>query len=246
MTEHQIASHQEWLEARRDLLDREKAHTRARDALSAARRALPWVRVEKSYVFDTPDGPRDLAGLFGDKSQLIVKHFMFGPDWTEGCVGCSFLSDHLDGQPLRHLARQDVAYVAVSRAPLPMIAAFRRRMGWSFPWVSSFGSDFNYDFGVSFTPEQQAAGADYNYRAGTPGSDEMTGMSVFARDAAGAVFHTYSCYARAGEAVLGVYALLDLTPRGREEGVRGNLMDWVRLHDRYGAAAPDDCCAGTP
>ena len=241
MTEPRIASRQEWLEARRALLEREKAHTRERDALAAVRRALPWVRVDKRYSFDTPDGTRDLAGLFGDKSQLIVKHFMFGPDWTDGCVGCSFLSDHLDGQPLRHLAQRDVAYVAVSRASLPMITAFRDRMGWSFPWVSSFGSDFNHDFGVSFTPQQQRDGAEYNYRAGLPGSDEMTGMSVFARDGAGAVFHTYSCYARAGEAVLSVYALLDLTPRGREETLRGNLSEWVRHHDRYADAAAD-CC----
>ncbi len=219
MDTHQVVSSQEWQDARVRLLAREKELTRLRELISAERRALPWVRVTKPYVFDTPDGARTLAELFDGRSQLIVKHFMFGPDWEEGCVGCSFLSDHLDGWPLTHR--------------------------WRFRWVSSFGSDFNRDFHVTFTAEDLTAGTGfYNYRVQPVQSDEMTGMSVFFRDPSGAVFHTYSCYARSSEAVLGIYALLDLTPKGREETINGNLTDWVRHHDRYGeAAAPDDCCA---
>jgi predicted dithiol-disulfide oxidoreductase (DUF899 family) len=235
--EPRVVSRDEWVAARQALLVREKALTRARDEVSALRRQLPWVRVDKPYVFDTLEGPKTLGDLFAGRSQLIVYHFMFGPGWREGCVGCSLLSDHLDG-PLRHLQHRDVAFTAISRAPLAEIEPFRLRMGWKFRWVSSNGSDFNYDFHVSFTPEQLASGrVYYNFQdAPTNGtSEEASGTSVFYRDESGEVFHTYSSYGRGGEGHLGVYHLLDLTPHGRDEHVRGNLTDWVRHHDRYGA-----------
>ena len=231
--EHAVVAREDWLVARRALLEKEKALTRMRDALSAERRALPWVRVEKASAFDAPDGRKTLADLFDGRSQLIVKHFMFAPGWGEGCVGCSFESDHVEGA-LVHLENHDVSYVAVSRAPLAEIEPFRRRMGWRFRWVSSFGSDFNYDFNVSFTPEEVAAGRGfYNYRVDDVPAEELSGFSVFHKDASGGVFHTYSAYGRGAEEVLGTYMLLDLTPRGRNESPRGNLTDWVRHHDRY-------------
>jgi predicted dithiol-disulfide oxidoreductase (DUF899 family) len=236
MTQHQMVTRDEWIAARKELLAKEKEFTRLRDQLSEKRRALPWVKVEKPYVFDGPDGPETLAELFGGHSQLIVKHFMLGPGWSEGCVGCSFELDHVDGI-LDHLAQRDVAYVAVSRAPFAEIEPFRKRMGWHVKWVSSFGSDFNYDFDVSFTPAEIAAGEGYyNYAKGKVPIDEMSGRSVFYKDADGAVFHTYSSYGRGGEDFLGTYRLLDIVPKGRDEtGPRGNLSDWVRHHDRYGA-----------
>jgi len=234
MQQHQIVSRDAWLTARRQLLIREKELTRLRDQLSAERRALPWVKMEKPYVFDGPHGKQTLADLFDGRSQLIVKHFMFGPDWPEGCVGCSFESDHVGGA-LVHLEHHDVTYVAVSRAPLPRIEEFKRRMGWRFNWVSSFGNDFNYDFHVSFTPEQAARGeVYYNYEMRPFQADEMSGRSVFYKDAAGDVFHTYSSFGRGGEIHLGTYHFLDITPKGREETINGNLTDWVRHHDRYG------------
>jgi predicted dithiol-disulfide oxidoreductase (DUF899 family) len=234
-TGHRIVTREEWLAARRGLLASEKALTRLRDRLSEERRALPRVRVEKLYRFDTPAGPRTLAELFEGRSQLIVNHFMFGPSWPEGCVGCSFGADHLEGA-LVHLAQRDVAYVAVSRAPLAAIEAFKRRMGWRFSWVSSLGSDFNFDFHVSFTSEEVAVGRGfYNYEVREILGEEVSGLSVFARDASGDVFHTYSTYARGGEELLGTYVLLDLTPKGRDEGPDGNLTRWVRHHDRYDA-----------
>jgi len=237
MTQHQIVTRDEWLAARKELLVKEKAFTRLRDRLGAERRTLPWVKVEKQYVFDGPDGQETLAGLFGGRSQLIVKHFMLGPGWSEGCVGCSFEMDHVDGI-LVHLAQRDVGYVAVSRAPWPEIAAFRERMGWHIKWVSSHGSDFNYDFNVSFTADQMAKGeAYYNFGMQHVPIDELSGRSVFFKDANGDIFHTYSSYGRGGEDVLGAYRLLDIVPKGRDEtGPRGNLSDWVRHHDRYGAA----------
>ena len=236
MQTHEITTREAWLDARKALLDEEKALTRASDALAAKRRALPWVRVEKDYVFEGPDGPVRLADLFGEKSQLIVQHFMFGPGWGEGCVGCSFLSDGVDAV-LPHLMQKDVAYVAVARAPFAELDAFRRRMGWSFKWVSSGDGPFNYDFGVSFTREQIEAGeAVYNYEATNPPIEDLSGVSVFIKDEAGRIFHTYSQYGRGGEGLLTTYGLLDLTPLGRqEEDGRGNLSDWVRHHDRYGA-----------
>jgi predicted dithiol-disulfide oxidoreductase (DUF899 family) len=241
MQHHNIVSRAEWLVARKQLLQKEKEFTRLRDQLSAERRGLPWVRVEKPYVFDGPNGKQTLADLFDGRSQLVVKHFMFGPDWTDGCVGCSFEVDHIEGA-LVHLEHHDVSYVVVSRAPLEKIEAFKRRMGWRFKWVSSYGSDFNYDFHVSFTPEEIAKGeAYYNYELRDVGIDEMSGRSVFYREAAGDIFHTYSSYARGGEMFLGSYAVLDIMPKGRDETVNGNLTDWVRHHDRYDDAS-GSCC----
>jgi predicted dithiol-disulfide oxidoreductase (DUF899 family) len=231
--DHAVVSREEWLTARRALLEKEKAQTRMRDALAAERRALPWVRIEKEYVFDTRDGRKTLADLFDGRSQLIVKHFMLAPGWGEGCVGCSFECDHVEGA-LVHLENHDVSYVAVARAPLPEIEAFRKRMGWRFRWVSSFGSDFNYDLHVSFTPEEVAAGRGfYNYRLDEVTVEELSGFSVFYKNEQGEVFHTYSAYGRGAEEVLGTYMLLDLTPKGRNESPRGDLTDWVRHHDRY-------------
>jgi predicted dithiol-disulfide oxidoreductase (DUF899 family) len=244
MQHHQVVSHEAWLAARQELLRQEKEMTRQRDRLSAARRALPWVRVEKPYAFDAPQGEVTLGGLFDGRSQLIVKHFMFGPDWQEGCVGCSFHADHIDGAR-QHLEQHDVTLVAVARAPLPRIEAFKRRMGWRFPFVSSFASDFNFDFQVSFRPEDIAHGqVYYNYAMRDFQSDEMSGTSVFYRDADGAIFHTYSSYARGNEPLLGAYSYLDLTPKGRDEAINGNLTDWVRHHDRYATMAPA-CCHGS-
>ncbi|MGN6283893.1 MAG: DUF899 domain-containing protein [Afipia sp.] len=243
MQPHKIVSQAEWLDARKALLAKEKEYTRLRDQISAARRALPWVKVDKDYVFDAPEGKMTLAELFGGKSQLIVNHFMLGPGWKDGCIGCSFGADHVEGA-LVHLAQRDVAYVAVSRAPLAEIEAYRKRMGWHFAWVSSFGSDFNYDFHVSFTPEQLAKGkAEYNYDMIDPGIDELPGTSVFAKDDTGAVFHTYSSFGRGGEEVLSTYMLLDMTPKGRDEhGPHHSLMDWVKRHDEYGTSGKSDSC----
>ena len=235
---HKIVSRGEWLEARKAHLAREKAFTRQRDELSRERRELPWVKVEKDYVFDGPHGKETLADLFGGKSQLIVYHFMFGPEWEEGCPYCSFLLDNTDGA-LVHLEQRDVTFVAVSRAPLSKIEAFKRRMGWRFKWVSSYGGDFNYDYHVSFTNDEMATGRIY-YNFDTidlqsvGGTDELFGISVFCKTGDGDIFHTYSSYARGGDALLGTYQWLDLTPRGRDEtGPRGNLTDWVKHHDRY-------------
>jgi len=233
-----VVSQAEWLGARRELLAREKQHTRQLDALNALRREMPWVKVGKSYIFDGPNGKVSLAELFDGRSQLIVRHFMFGPGWKEGCVGCSFGSDQVEGA-LVHLRHHDVTYVAVSRAPIQEIEAFKKRMGWSFPWVSSFSNDFNFDYHVSFTPEQLAAGkAFYNFeeRELPYPSEEVSGVSVFCQDAAGDLFHTYSCYARGDEGGLTAYFYLDLTPKGRNEtGPTFTLADWVRHHDRYDA-----------
>jgi predicted dithiol-disulfide oxidoreductase (DUF899 family) len=246
MQTHRIVSRDEWLAARTALLAKEKEFTHARDRLSAARRTLPWVKVDKDYVFDTAEGKRTLAELFDGRSQLIVYHFMLAPGWKDGCIGCSFLVDHIDGA-LAHLAQRDVAFVTVSRAPLAEIEAYKARMGWHFRWVSSYGSDFNYDFHVSFRPEEIASGhVPYNYQTISADIEEMPGASVFAKDAGGAVYHTYSTFARGLENVLGTYALLDMTPKGRDEhGPRGDLSDWVKRHDEYGAAEPQSCCGGS-
>jgi predicted dithiol-disulfide oxidoreductase (DUF899 family) len=229
-----IVFHDEWLAARKRLLIKEKELTRLRDQLAAERRGLPWVKVEKPYVFDGPDGKQTLADLFGGRSQLIIKHFMLGPGWSEGCVGCSFELDHIDGI-LVHLEHRDVSYVAVSLASLPQIEAFKQRMGWRIKWVSSSGSDFNYDFHVSFRPDEITKGEGYyNYEMRKIGIDELSGRSVFYKDVNGDIFHTYSSYGRGGEDMLGTYRLLDLVPKGRDEtGPNGNLSDWVRHHDRY-------------
>lgn len=226
---HPIVSQDEWLAARKALLQREKEFTHARDALSAARRALPWVKVEKAYVFDGPDGKETLAELFAGRSQLVVYHFMLGPDWDEGCKSCSFWADNYNGIDV-HLAHRDVTLIAVSRAPLAKIEAFKKRMGWSFKWVSSFGNDFNRDFHVSFTPEELKGDVYYNYEMGRFPADEAPGVSVFAREG-DAVYHTYSCYARGLDILNGAYNILDLVPKGRDEG--GQNMAWLRHHDRY-------------
>jgi predicted dithiol-disulfide oxidoreductase (DUF899 family) len=242
--QHQIVQPEQWTAAREQLLAQEKQLTRMRDQVAAQRRELPWVKVDKTYVFDGPNGKETLADLFDGRSQLVVRHFMFGPGWGEGCVGCSFWSDHLDGA-LVHLEHRDVTVVVVSRAPLAEIQAFQRRMGWRFKWVSSYGSSFNYDYGVSFTPEQLAAGkVNYNYGVTANAGEEMPGLSVFYKDADGAIAHTYSSYARGNEPMLGTYTILDLTPKGRNEtGPRGNLTDWVRLHDRYDVDSGTCCTA---
>jgi predicted dithiol-disulfide oxidoreductase (DUF899 family) len=231
--QHTVVSAEEWIAARKRLLAKEKEFTRLRDELTAQRLALPWEKVEKSYVFDGPNGRETLADLFSGRSQLLVTHFMFGPDWEQGCVGCSFGMDHLD-PIIDHLAQKDVTCVAVSRAPYAKIAPFKKRMGWRIKWVSSHGSDFNFDFHVSFTPEEVARGdAIYNYERGAVGVDELSGRSVFYRDEAGAIFHTYSSFGRGGEDVLGTYRFLDIVPKGRAEAPGENLSDWVRHHDRY-------------
>ena len=231
--QHRIVSRDEWLTARKAHLAKEKELTRLRDQLSAERRELPWVKVEKPYVFEGPEGKLTLADLFDGRSQLIVKHFMFGPHWEEGCVGCSFEVDHVGGA-LMHLEHHDVSYALVSRAPLAKIEAFKNRMGWRVKWLSSYGNDFNYDFHVSFRPEEIGKGeVYYNYEMRKFQSDEMSGRSVFYKDPAGDIFHTYSSFARGGEPFLGTYSYLDITPKGRDETVNGNLTDWVRHHDRY-------------
>ena len=235
--QHRIVSRDQWLQERTALLAQEKELTRLRDRLAAERRALPWVKVEKTYVFDTPTGKAALSDLFDGRSQLIVKYFMLAPGQKEGCVGCSFEADHVEGT-LVHLQNHDVSYVVVARAPLDEIDAFKRRMGWSFRWVSSFGSDFSYDFNASFAPSQLANGtAFYNYRTGPVPLEDLSGNSVFYKDDTGQVFHTYSTFGRGLEEVLGTYMFLDITPNGRNEnGPNHSLADWVRHHDRYGAA----------
>jgi len=234
MMHNRIVTRDEWLAARKAHLAKEKELTHLRDQLSAERRELPWVRIEKNYVFDGPNGKETFAQLFDGRSQLIIQHFMFGPGWKEGCVGCSFSVDHIEGA-LVHLEHHDVSYVAVSRAPLPEIAAFKKRMGWRLKWVSSYGSDFNYDFHVSFKPEEIEKGeAYYNYEIRKVGIEELSGRSVFYKDENGDIFHTYSSYARGGDLMLGTYNILDLMPKGRNEtGPNHNLTDWVRHHDCY-------------
>jgi predicted dithiol-disulfide oxidoreductase (DUF899 family) len=213
-----------------------------RDEIARARRDLPWERVAKDYAFDVPEGRRSLADLFEGRRQLLVQHFMLGSGWEQGCPSCSFMADHTDGMNV-HLAHRDVTFVAISRAPLAEIERFRRRMGWQFEWVSSNGSDFNYDFRVSFTPEERARGeVAYNYGVWPFLSEELPGVSVFYQDGAGEVFHTYSTYGRGVEVMMGTYNLLDLTPKGRDEG-DGAGMEWVRHHDRYEPApAKSSCC----
>lgn len=233
--EHRVVSREEWLDERSQLLAKEKAFTRLRDELGAERRALPWVKIEKEYTFDTPTGRRTLSDLFGGRSQLFIKHFMLGPGQRDICVGCSFELDHVIGI-LVHLEHHDVAYAAVSRAPIEEIEEVRKRMGWQMPWVSSSHSDFNYDFHVSFTPEEIAAKrAYYNFRWIDPkGTADLPGNSVFYKDATGQIYHTYSVFGRGGEDFLGAYRYLDVMPRGRNEnGPAHSLTDWVRLHDEY-------------
>lgn len=228
-----IVSQAEWLAARKEFLRKEKEFTRLRDQLSRERRELPWEKVEKKYVFDGPGGKESLGDLFCGKSQLIIYHFMFGPEWKEGCPSCSFIMDHTDGA-LVHLAQRDVSFAAVSRATLPQIEAFKKRMGWHFKWVSSNQNDFNRDYHVSFTKDELAKGkVYYNYDMLEFPSEEAPGLSVFYKDPAGDIFHTYSTYARGTEAALGTYNYLDLVPKGRDEEALAFTMSWLRHHDRY-------------
>jgi predicted dithiol-disulfide oxidoreductase (DUF899 family) len=232
VTQNPVVSREEWLEARRALLLREKEATHLRDKVNAERMELPWVKVDKDYTFETPQGPKSLAELFDGRSQLMVYHFMFGPEWEAGCPGCSFLADHLDGT-LPHLNHHDVTLVAVARAPLAKIEAYKQRMGWKFPWVSSFGSDFNFDYHVSFTPEDLAKDkVFYNFSPIAPSdaNDELPGLSAFYRNEKGEVFHTYSSYARGAEEILGTLMILDHAPKGRNED---STMDFVKRHDEY-------------
>jgi predicted dithiol-disulfide oxidoreductase (DUF899 family) len=237
MQSHPVVSREKWIEARKALMAKEKELTRARDALSEARRELPWIRVDKDYVFDGVDGEMHLADLFKGRSQLIVQHFMFAPEWNEGCKSCSFWADGYE-RMTPHLAARDTTLVAVSRAPLAKLVAFKQRMGWTFDWLSSTGSDFNYDYAVSFTPEQIKSGAKtYNFGTSGFGAAEAPGISVFYRNEAGEIFHTYSCFARGLDMMNAAYHYLDLTPLGRHEEGLPYPMDWVRLRDKYEPAA---------
>jgi predicted dithiol-disulfide oxidoreductase (DUF899 family) len=236
---HKIVSRDEWVAARKAHLKNEKALTRMRDLVSAERRALPWVKVEKNYVFDTPSGKKTLAELFGRNSQLIIHHFMWRWDLDQGCPSCSLEADHAEGA-IVHLENHDVSYVRVSRAPLAKLEAYKKRMGWSAKWVSSYGSDFNYDYHVSFTPEELAKGeVYYNYAMTKDGFDELPGLGVFYKDEQGTVFHTYSSYARGNEEVIGAFIFLDATPKGRNET---EIMDWVKRHDEYEDAGQISAC----
>ena len=231
--EHEVVSPREWIATRKELLRKEKEFTRLRDEVSQQRRELPWEKVEKQYVFDGPGGKETLADLFGGRSQLIVYHFMFGPGWEAGCPSCSYLADHFDGS-LVHLANRDVTLVVVSRAPMAQIEAFKKRMGWRFKWVSSFGNDFNHDYHVSFTKEEMANGkVNYNYDILEFPSEEAPGASVFYKNGGGELFHTYSSYARGLDILVGAYNFLDLVPKGRDEDGLAFSMAWVRHHDRY-------------
>ena len=232
-TQHKIVSPDKWLYARKELLQKEKEFTRAYDRLRAERLALPWAEVTKNYVFDSVNGKVSLADLFDGRSQLIIQHFMLGPDWNEGCVGCSFGADHAQAA-LIHLNNHDVSYVAVSRAPVEKIEAFKKRMGWTFPWVSSLNNDFNFDFHVSFRPEDIIDGkVYYNYNMQPYGGNEAPGESTFYKDEDGNIFHTYSVYARGGENQLTTYMLLDIAPKGRNEDELSGMTSWVRHHDKY-------------
>lgn len=228
-----VVSREHWLKGRLELLEKEKAHSRARDELTRERQALPWVKLEKDYTFEGPDGPVSLSDLFGDQSQLIVQHFMFDPEWDEGCKSCSFMADHIDPSVV-HLANRDTAFAVVSRAPLEKLLAYKKRMRWSFNWVSSFDNDFNRDFHVSFTDDEVESGkGQYNFREGASFPvREAHGISVFAKDDAGRVYHTYSVYGRGVENVMTAYDLLDMVPKGRDEG--GRNMYWLRRKDEYG------------
>ncbi|OJU83225.1 MAG: thioredoxin [Shinella sp. 65-6] len=239
---HEIVSRQAWLAARKALLALEKEETKLRDRVRAERLALPWVKVDKAYTFDTPQGRRTLAELFDGRSQLIVYHFMYGPDWDAGCPGCSFMADHIDGM-LPHLNNHDVTMIAASRAPLEKLEAYRKRMGWKFPWVSSHGSDFNFDYHVSFTKEELASGKvmdNYRETDAADAHDELPGLSAFFKDGEGTVYHTYSDYARGGEEALGTLMILDRAPKGRNET---GTLSFVRRKDEYaGAQKAQSCC----
>jgi predicted dithiol-disulfide oxidoreductase (DUF899 family) len=239
MQAHRIVSHEDWLAARERHLKNEKALTRMRDMVAADRRTLPWVKVEKNYVFDTTEGKKTLADLFRNNSQLIIHHFMWRHDLDSGCPSCSLEADHAEGA-IVHLENHDVSYVRVSRAPLAKLTAYKKRMGWTATWVSSLGSDFNHDYHVSFTKDELATGeVYYNYRMTKDGFDELPGLSVFVKNDAGNVYHTYSSYARGNEEVIGAFMYLDMTPKGRNET---EIMDWVKRHDEYDAQPGAACC----
>ena len=227
---HRIVSQSEWLEASRAQLVKEKEFTRLREKLAEERRALPWMKVEKDYVFDTPDGRVTLGELFAGRSQLIVQHFMFGADWNEGCPSCSFWSDNFNGIDV-HLAHRDTSFVVVSRGPVDKLEAYRKRMGWTFRWVSSLNNDFNFDYGVSFPPDEK--GPKYNLETQAPYGQEAPGLSAFRRGEDGAIYRTYSTYARGLDVLNGAYHLLDMTSKGRDEKELSFSMAWVRRHDRY-------------
>lgn len=244
--QHKVVSETEWLTARKALLAKEKEFSQARDKLSEARRALPWVKVEKNYAFEGPNGRETLSDLFAGRSQLMVYHFMLGPGWVQGCPSCSLLADHFDGAVI-HLAQRDVTFVVVSRAPIAEIEAYKKRMGWKFKWVSSYGNDFNHDFHVSFTKDELANGAEYNYSTGKIPSEELPGLSAFIKNEAGEVLHTYSSYARGLDILIGAYNFLDMAPKGRDEGALPRTMAWVRRHDEYvnaDAPLPKASCCG--
>ena len=242
MQPHRIVSRDEWIEARKAHLKNEKALTRMGDLVSAERRALPWVRVDKNYLFDSTEGKKSLVQLFGDNSQLIIQHFMWRHDLDQGCVGCSLHADHAEGA-ITHLQNHDVSFVAVSRAPLDKLQAYRQRMGWNIEWVSSLNSDFNFDYHVSFTKEQLKGSVIYNYATidGADAMDELPGLSVFYKDERGQIFHTYSSYARGNEEAMSAFFYLDLTPKGRNEA---QTMDWVKRHDEYDKSAQACCHSG--
>lgn len=233
MTTHSIVGHEDWIKARRALLAKEKELTRLRDAVAAERRSLPWKRVDKTYSFESDSGPKALGDLFELRSQLLVYHFMFGPDWNTGCKSCSFWMDNIDGA-LAHFAQRDVTFVCASRAPLAKLLEFRKRMGWHATWVSSLGTDFNFDYGVSFELAQIETGAvDYNYRRHATKMTELPGLSVFLRAQDGSIYHTYSCYSRGLDSLNGMYQYLDLLPKGRDEAGLSYPMAWVKLRDLY-------------
>lgn len=227
---HPVVSPDQWQAARAALLKKEKEFTKLRDALSRERRDLPWEKVEQSYVFDGPNGPESLSDLFGGKSQLVVYHFMFNPDDAAGCPHCSFWADHYDAT-IPHLRQRDVSFVVISRAPRAKIAAFQQRMGWKFKWLSSGNNSFNYDYRVSFTPADSRQPL-YNVGTLVPGMADREGLSVFTKDASGAIFRTYSTYARGIDMINGTYQILDLVPKGRDEDPEAT-QDWVRHHDKY-------------
>ncbi len=232
LANHPVVSRDQWLKARLALLAEQKAFTRQRDALAAKVRDLPWVRVEKSYTFDSPSGKKSLADLFGPRSQLIVYHFMFDPTWSQGCMGCSFLADNYNGIVV-HLAHRDISFVTVSKAPPDKLEAFRKRMGWSFPWVSAANTDFSHDYNVSFTDQEILAGeGQYNYSEKPGPMRELPGVSVFFKNPRGEIFHTYSTFARGLEDFLTAYRYIDIAPKGRDEEQVGG-MGWLRHHDRY-------------
>ncbi len=233
MTQHKMVSKDAWVEARKHLLSKEKAFTRQRDQLSEERRSLPWVRVEKDYVFEGPGGQETLVDLFAGRSQLVIYHFMYGPDWEAGCKSCSFWADNFNGIDV-HLNQRDVTFAVISRAPLPTLQAFSKRLGWGFKWLSSNGSDFNFDYDASFRPEDIEAGnATYNFSKNTMSMTELAGISVFFKDGEGSVFHTYSCYSRGLDILNTTYNYLDLVPKGRDEDNLDHTMSWLRLNDEY-------------